>query len=186
MQSSKQIKDQLPYNKRIQYLISQLPYKEYIPDNVLNIGVRHGIWLSEWSYVFKYIDLVGIDIIDYLPIEHVEGVNKQTFPGLACHNYLFVQGNPIEKQFVNTIKTNFDIIVQECSLYTKEEILKIYQNFFSKCNTLYTIQNINSDQLLHYLSKNINVPHQLERKATIKKSQKIIQRSIIIKKQYDK
>jgi len=174
-------------HKSIQRLINELPYKEYIPDNILHIGARFGFWFSEWNNVFKYTDLVGIDIIDYLPIERAEGINKQTFPSLASHKYQFIQGNPIEKQFANTINTNFDIIVQECHLYTQEELLTIYENFSSKCNTLYVIQNIHSEQLLHFLTKNIDTTYQVKRKAVKNKNdQLIIQHLIIIKKQYDK
>jgi hypothetical protein len=174
-------------HKSIQRLINQLPYKQYVPDNILHIGARFGFWLYEWNYVFKYIDLVGIDIVDYLPIERAEGINKQTFPSLASHKYQFIQGNPIEKQFVNTINTNFDIIVQECHLYTQEEILTIYQNFSSKCSTLYVIQGISSNETLQFLKKNIHPLYIVERmNIGIKEDQMIIQHSIIIKKQYDK
>ena len=171
----------------IQCLIKELPYKEYIPDNVLHIGVRSGSWISKWSYVFKYIDLVGIELFDYVPIEHVEGVNEQNFPNLCSHKYQFIQGNPIEKQFANTIKTNFDIIAQECHYYTQEEILSIYQNFFSKCNTLYVIQGIRSEEQLRFLKKNIHTAYQVKREAVKNRNDRtIIERSIIIKKNYDK
>jgi hypothetical protein len=113
------------YYHNYEYMYANI-FANFIPDSMLEIGVKNGNSILAWQQLFPKANITGIDITER------NLVTKLPF------NYLIGSSTTFD---VSTLD-NFDVIVEDGS-HRVEDQIETFKNFKNKFNYYYIVEDVN-------------------------------------------
>lgn len=106
-------------------------FENFIPNSLLEIGVREGRSIAAWSILFPETKITGLDITHSKLLKNI-----QNFTGAD-----FFIGDSTKIETSTIFDDRFDIIIDDGSHYYKD-ILRTFVNFKEKFNHVYVIEDL--------------------------------------------
>lgn len=98
-------------------------YEQHLPKNpkkLLEIGVLHGASIRMWREYFPDCEIHALDLFEENPIPDIPGV-------------IFHKGNQLDYKILEVLRNeDFDVIVEDCSHNSRDQMITFYGLFNGK------------------------------------------------------